>query len=258
MGRNLRHLNPGMPAVEAPGRRHRLLQYSLRSMLFLMLLMSIVMGRLTVKLQSARRQKEAVERVKTLGGVVSEDVWVQGPALSTCGPNQRPSPWLERLLGEDIFSTIRFVRLPELTTDVGLVPLGDLPKLETLDLGRTKITDAALAHLRGLTELNWLNLSGTPVTDSGLVHLKGLTEIQILHLSHTDVTDAGLKHLKALTRLSELDLSATKVTDAGLDHLEGLTELRHLYLGATKVTDAGLERLKKLSGLKSLDLARRR
>ena len=57
MGRNLRHLNPGMPAVEAPGRRHRLLQYSLRSMLFLMLLMSIVMGRLTVKLQRRRGVK---------------------------------------------------------------------------------------------------------------------------------------------------------------------------------------------------------
>ena len=44
------------------------------------------------------------------------------------------------------------------------------------------MTDAGLVHLKGLTKLQTLDLGSTKVTDAGLVHLKGLTQLQSLEL----------------------------------------------------------------------------
>ena len=110
-------------------------------------------------------------------------------------------------------------------------------------LSGPKVTDVGLVHLKGLTRLQSLTRYGPKVTDAGLVHLKGLTKLKTLDLRFTDVTGSGLVHLKGLTKLQSLDLSLTKVTDAGLVHLKGLTKLKSLDLGNTKVTAAGVKDL---------------
>ena len=180
-------------------RRHWF-QYSLRSLLLLTLLPRLGMSWIAVKMQTARRQKEAVEAIRKLGGRVEYDYEVDqsGNPISYASP---PEPvWLRNMLGEDFFATV---------VDVSL--------------DNSSVTDAALEHLKGLTQLQWLALDGTPVTDAGLKHLKNLTRLQWLGLDATQVTDAGLEHLKRLSRLQSLGLGNTEVTDAGLEHLKGLT-----------------------------------
>ena len=187
--------------------RLRWFQYSLRSLLLVMLLASIAMSWVAVRMQKARKQKEAVEEIKKSRG------WVEyhpGPA------------WLRNLLGEDCFATVVHVSLHSQITDAGF-----------------------LKHLKGLTQLQQLDLNGTPVTDASLEHLKGLTQLQQLDLGGAQVTDAGLEHLKGLTQLQTLELAWTHVTDAGLEHLKGLTQLRTLDLNYTKVTDEGLKKLQQ-------------
>ena len=66
-----------------------------------------------------------------------------------------------------------FLQGPKVT-DVGLVHLKELTRLEGLGLHHTQITDAGLVHLKGMNELEWLDLNGTAVTDAGLAHLKDL------------------------------------------------------------------------------------
>jgi len=91
-----------------------------------------------------------------------------------------------------------------------------------VDLRFSKITDVGMIHLKELTKLETLRLSlSTMITDAGLVHLKGLTNLRTLDLKTTlQITDAGLVHLKGLTNLQELDLEDTQATDAGIAELQ--------------------------------------
>ncbi len=201
--------------------RLRWFQYSLRTLLLVMLLASIGMSWVAVRMQRARKQKAAVEAIKKLGGFVFYDYeFDQSGILQDRTP---PGPaWLGDFLGEDFLAAILAVRL-----------------------AGTQVNDAGVRNLRGLTQLQQLYLWDSQITDAGLEHLKGMTKLQTLDLSGTRVTDAGLEHLEKLTKLQRLDLFATEVTDAGLEYLKGLTQLKTLDLGQTNVTDDGVKRLQR-------------
>ena len=190
--------------------KRRWLQFSLRTLLVLMLVCGCALGWLRHEVQRARAQREAAKPLEELGGDVVYNR-VGGPVAY----------WLGQLLGED---------------------LDFEPTVVSLD--GTPVTDAGLTHLKGLPQLRTLILSHSKITDAGLVHLKGLPQLQTLILNHSEVTDAGLEHLQGLTQLTVLGLSSTQITDAGLEHLQGLKQLRWLYLGRTQVTDAGVYELK--------------
>ena len=57
-------------------------------------------------------------------------------------------------------------------TDLGLVPISGLPRLEKLALYGSGFTDEGLAHLRSIRPLRELNLLDTKVTKEGLSDLK--------------------------------------------------------------------------------------
>ena len=57
-------------------------------------------------------------------------------------------------------------------TDEGLINLGKLTKLKSLDIYSHRITDAGLLHLRGLTKLESLTIDGKQITDLGLAELQ--------------------------------------------------------------------------------------
>ena len=250
----------------------RRFQFSIRSLLVLVVVVAIPCSWFAVEMKEARKQQKAVEEIRKSHGLVQYD-W-------EAGVPKPPAPvWLLHPLGDDFFSDVAWVfasdtqftdaalkdlkdwtELQELDlpntriTDAGLKNLEGLTKLQRLLLPFTKVTDAGLRHLKGLTRLDTLLLSHTQVTDAGLVHLESLTQLETLDLDHTQVADAGLQHLRCLTRLKSLSLSNTRVTDAGLVHLKSLTQLGCLWLGGTQVTDAGLEHLRGLSKLDSLEL----
>lgn len=235
----------GMTTRES--KRRRWYQYRLRTLLVFVLLASIGLSWFGVKLNQARKQREAVGAIEEFGGGVER----KGTAPNGLG-------WLQRVFGDDFFKSVVHVELSrprEFNRHVGdLTYLKGLTDLQGLDLTDTQVSDAGMEHLKGLTKLHILGLGGTQVSDAGLEHLKGLANLEVLSLGGTQVSDAGLEHLKGLTKLSALDLRSTKVRDAGLEQLKGLTNLRVLFLGGTQVIDAGMEYLKGLTGLVLLAL----
>ena len=184
------------PQPAAPKPKRRWFQYSLRTLLLFMLLVSIGMSWVAVKMQQARRQKEAVEAIEKVGGGVIYDYQVTSatyiPATRPRGP-----AWIRSLLGEDLFRQAFYVFLDG-DQEAGLEQLKRLPYLQGLSL--TRLMDSELEHVKG--------------------HLKGLTQLATLDLRYTQVTDASLNHLKELTQLQTLYLGGTKVTDEGVKKLQ--------------------------------------
>jgi Leucine-rich repeat (LRR) protein len=254
-------------------------QFSLRSLLVLVVVVAIPCSWLAVEMKKATEQREAVEAIAKLGGVEGYD-WQfdkDGHHLPNTGP---PEPtWLLIWLGDDFFAAVvsaQFTDRP--ITDIDLAQLRGFKHLRTLDLDRTNITDAGLehiarlpqlqklgleftqvtevglAHIAKLPQLKWLDLNGTKVTDAGLEHLKGLSKLQGLGLDGTKVTNTGLRHIAEMTRLQELWLTDTKVTDEGLAHIAGMTQLETLALDGTNITDSGLAHLDRLAQLQWLRL----
>jgi hypothetical protein len=225
--------------------RRRWFQYSLRSLMLVMLLASLGMSWFAVRMKRAQKQKHAVEEIRKLGGIVRYDYAVDtsghwSPRAVPPGPG-----WLRNLLGEDFFTTVYGVIFsPFSIGDSTLEYLEGLTQVRVLHLDVTHVSDAGLKHLRGLTQLQELGLNGTQVTDAGMEALSGLTRLQVLDLSHTQISDVGLGHLKALKQLKCLDLDGTRITDAGLQHLNGLAQLQTLIPGAL-VTDEGVKKLQQ-------------
>jgi hypothetical protein len=184
------------PPTTAKSRR-RWLQFSLRTLLALMLVCGCGLGWLAHEIHQARQQREAVKAIAT------RQHWVSYAPNGSSSTIETGLAWLRRLVGEEeLFKTLTEVGLVgHQTTDAGLVHLEGLAPLRRLYLGDSDVTDAGLVHLRGLTNLKLLNLRGTLVTDAGLTHLRGLTQLQRLDLSGTQVTAAGVAELqKALPK----------------------------------------------------------
>ena len=151
-------------------RRLRWFQYSLRTLLFVMLLASIGMSWVAVRIRNARKQKAAVEAIEKLGGEVTYD-WTFDKSQS--GP---PGPaWMRGLLGADFFGKVVIVSLDfTQVTDTGLEPLEGLSQLKGLFLSGTHVTDAGLKHISKLNQLQTLSLIGTQVTDVGFGTTRGI------------------------------------------------------------------------------------
>jgi len=229
--------------------KRRWAQFSLATMF---VVVTVLCVSLSVVVNRAHRQRDAVAAIEALGGRV---YYVKPDQNAT---EAFPRRFLRSRLPRDYFDEVRYVDFWSTfdLTDAGLARLQDLTGLQELRLGGPEITDAGLAYLHRLPGLQYLRLylSDTQVTDAGLAHLRGLTGLQVLHLDGTQVTDAGLPHLQGLSGLKSLNLSSTQVTGVGLAHLDGLTALQVLDLGGTQVTDAGLAHLQGLTGLQELHL----
>jgi len=143
-------------------------------------------------------------------------------------------------------------------SDVGLLYLKPLPRLENLRLGvyreGAKITDEGLKTVGEMTRLKFLDLSGTKITNDGLLHLKELKRLTRLCLEDTKVTEAGLENLEPLTALEDLRLYLGRsVTDVGAEHLSKLKSLRRVT-DNMELTDKGVAALARLPNLEQLEL----
>lgn len=147
-----------------------------------------------------------------------------------------------RLRGLNLGST------PHLS-DAGLWPLLKLKELDSLGLNwATAITSRGMIPVGKMTHLRTLDLSGTKVGDDGLRNLAGLTGLRRLGLNvdrKPGISSAGLRHLGGMTELEHLDLFSTRVTDADVPFLAGFKKLKEVTLFDTGVTFDGAERLRK-------------
>jgi len=171
--------------------RRRWLQFSLWTLMVLVVLVSVPLGWLEMNVRQARIRREAVSKIQELGGTVYYDY------DRDIDPRPSGLKWAWDLLGHDFF------------LDVDSIDVQDRP-----------VTDVELVRLQPLTHLRYLDLTNTHVTDAGLEHIKGLRQIERLKVGSTRITDAGLEHLRALSRLYELHLNGTQVTDEGVAELQ--------------------------------------
>jgi hypothetical protein len=222
----------------------RWVQFSLRTLLVFMLLVTIGCGWFARKLYKARQQRQAVATIIGMGGGVRYD-FEQDPVKV-----KRKAGWLVNLLGQDFFQDVVSASVGANVTQEVLTRLDWLHHLNQLGFRDSSIYDGDLSHLHQWPELQYLYLSGTEITDAGLKYVERCSNLICLDVSETKITDVGLKSIQRLARLERLRLGATKITDSGLDCLKTLSQLRNLDVGATQVTDAGLETLRSaLPGL---------
>jgi internalin A len=233
--------------------RRTLLSFSVRGMIVLVLVIGVWLGWIV---RSARIQRVAVTAIEKERGTVYYDWEFSNGDYSQEGNPAAPD-WLINLIGADYFGLVTAVSLYSLSTetfDTVIVQVGNLTRLQTLNLEGSSISDAGLARLHGLTELSKLDLIRTRVTDAGLLHLKTMTSLTYLDLRNTEITDAGLAHLKGLSKLSELFVNSIAITDAGLANLRELTNLSHLSLNHTH---AGAKRIRAMpNGIVSMIMIR--
>ncbi len=216
--------------------KRRWYQFSLRTLLIGVLVVSLPLSWVACRMQKRRKQREAVTAIVKAGGKVSYDY---DRIAEPCIPK-----WARALLGDSFFYDVKSVVAYGSFGDDEASHLKELTNLTALYLTATQVTDAGLECLEGSTKLTTLDLNYTQVTDAGLEHIEGLKNLRYLSLCGTQITDAGLENLKGLTDLTGVDLDRTQITDNGLEHLEGLTNLRHLNLRWTQVTPEGVRKLR--------------
>ncbi len=245
-----------MTKTTKPTPKRRWFRFSLRTLLIVVLLLSLPLGWFALKMREAEKQRKAVEAIEKAGGTVWYD-YQEDESGMLMAELEPPAPtWLRELVGEDFFSdviVVSFVDAPEVG-NAALEHFKVLTRLKWLLLYGTQVTDVGLENLSGLAELESLNIDAAHVTDEGLKYLTGLTNLHDLNISRTRITDEGLEYLKGMPSLEFLSLSETQLTNAGCLHLKWLINLRVLDLGGTQVTDEGLEHIKKLIELEYLDL----
>ena len=150
--------------TEPPKRRW--FQFRLRTLLIVVLVLSLPLSWFGARLRKARRQRETVEEIRQAGSTAHYD-WERMGGM-------KPShSRLHSFLGDDFFEKV--VRVD-------------------LDGTHVFVTDTMLKHLdlRRLPYLQDLRFWNTQVTDGGLQHLEDLTGLRSLHLCGTQITDVGM------------------------------------------------------------------
>jgi len=122
----------------------RRFQFSIRSLLVLVIVVAVPFSWLAVEMKAAREQKEAVEAIMKVGGAVVYDWKLDAGGFFL--PNAQPPvpAWLRKLLGDDFFGAVDRVAAPLDVTDEGLIQVARLTQLRHLDLTKTKVTDAGV------------------------------------------------------------------------------------------------------------------
>ncbi len=248
-------------------------RFSLRGMLLAVTLVCIW---LSVQVNSARRQRQAVEAILKAGGGISFDYQkVAVPGKPNAFEIDRDAPpvgpgWLRAGLGEDYFRTAIGVSLPgnEISeTDFAL--LANLPRLESVFLcevkvvpqnsgSKRRIQDTDLKIFKNLNQLREFTLLTSDVDGSGLASLLNSKQLTDLRISNSPINDQGLVQIGKLTALEKLIIEPPRkanITDNGFKLLRNLVNLESLYLVDTHISDAGLITLKDLTKLKDADLS---
>lgn len=253
-------------------------QFSLRSLLLVILLAALWFSWRSANLRRAARESEVVAK---LGGAADQTGRVSGSVTSVT-LNASATDEHMKLLTE--LPMLRFLMIEESRiSDKGFAALKGSRQLVYLEVASTTISSAELrcllpTHIECLTLRNCrlrdlgpallllnelqdqmaglfdLDLSGTRIENEEVVHLKTLHEALALNLNDTNIDDSTLAHLGQISRLSCLELRSTQITDVGVSHLAKLPELVLLDLSQTRISDASVKHLAKLSSLLSLKL----
>src|ERR1700730_8857612 len=131
--------------AEKPKSRRRWLQFRLRSVFILMLLIGVGMTWLVAVKKKAERQRAIVEQIRKDGGWVFYDYQFDHSGRLIARAEPAAPAWLRMLLGDDFFTNVVGVHAKSRGI---LGSLRELDRLATLDLMDSNLGDADLAHLQ--------------------------------------------------------------------------------------------------------------
>ena len=107
-------------------------QFSIRSLLVLVVAVAVPCSWLAVEMKAAREQATTVEEIVVLGGIV-EDHDLEADANGRFVPPRQPSepPWLRKVLGNHFFTDVVVIKLSKIqSTEVPLAYIVGLPRRE--------------------------------------------------------------------------------------------------------------------------------
>ncbi|MEX2027126.1 MAG: hypothetical protein WEH44_07490, partial [Pirellulaceae bacterium] len=220
-----------------------------------MLLVSMLAGLVGIRVQRARRQRDAAVSLGRIGGQLTYASNDSVPLVVR--------DLLEPQLGRDFFDSVveADIELRFADTTPGHLAawrhIGALPQLTTLRVDypqRYPRSRFNIGPIRRLTKLHTLKIRDARIDGDDLAPLAKMLSLAELDLSHNQVGDAAWRHLAAAPKLHKLDASYSFVSDQGAAHLAGCQHLRHLVLRRTNITDRGAAELAKLPSLETLDL----
>lgn len=119
--------------------------------------------------------------------------------------------------------------------------VGQLVRLETVQVGPSKIGKAEAAQIVTLPQLKTLVLGDCEITNAGFVELARSKTIVDLFLVRTPTSDAEVEPLAAMKQLTNLSIQGTRITEAGFKRLKAA--LPKCNVGWEDPTQAILTRL---------------
>ncbi len=248
-------------ALECRRRRRRLSQWTLRELLFGVLLVACFFAWWQVN--NHRRADE--ERV--LQDLRTEAAKSGGSIGPTFGKYVGPV-WLRRLFGYGAADAFQAQNAIAYQKPAGVVTAADLEPLVP-HLARLKYfdtfgisTDATIdlsacetiARIPRIKRLRFYsNTTSIRISEAELHPLIGMTDLKRLEFNHCREI-RGSHLLESLTNLERLDVYTTKIDDPGLGFLVGMKKLRRLGLHYVPCDDTAVENISRLQNLERLEL----
>lgn len=214
--------------MATPAKRRSRIQISLRMLLIVVAIMSLVFG----YQRRYGRQHRAAERLEGYGAKItyhrSPVAWV---------------PWLG-----DKVRDVEAVDLSHRNPDAEAIQLLiRFPRLQRLYLARTQVSDDELTVIARLRNLRRLAVWGTRIRDPGVEALAGLENLQALDVHATSLSEKSLDTFATLPQLRELKFDFRNYSDQGLRALSNLPPLDWGELHCRGITDDGLDSLGQIS-----------
>lgn len=218
-------IDPPRAESDAP---HRWSQFSLRTLLLAVTVSGILFGWIGVVVNRAAKQKNAVARIRQLGGTVH---------YSNLDENGEPAvpEWLTQLVGDDFFFDVELVQLASNQatqfTDADLAFFENLLGLKSLFLPADQLSDDALRKLLArLKSLNTLALTNGKMDRRRVEVLNGCANLKSLMLIGVQFERDDPPRIHDWPELEEVTFHHTDFTLADLPLLSGLPNLRKLTI----------------------------
>lgn len=220
-------MNATEPGPIALRRKRHWTRYSLRTLLLLMTVLALCLGRWA---HESRQEKRALK------ALANRDFWYQYDyKFGAVG----------ELTGAEFFRRVTEVHAITSLSDDDLVLIGRFKHLRHLSNTSSEQVYGGQRLELTLDNPGIRNPVDARISDVGLERLRGLSELRWLVLFYTRITDDGLRHLVNMKRLELLKIGSSHITDQGVAHLSQLTSLRSRYLNGTAISDVGVAELQR-------------
>jgi hypothetical protein len=264
-------MNALVPETQGREPNRRWLQFSLRSLLLFVLMVSIACSWFAVRLRKAEKQKAAVAAFEKAGGFVRYDFDPGDPSdpfyRSRRLDLDPPYPaWLVKQLGIDFFADATGAVYfpweltvmncsgppPPLPPNFDFDILTRLPRLQALTVFIRDSGD--FEKIARLVQIGHLNIIANGYGDENLAHLRALVRLRSISLFGFTI-QSGLQHLAALLQLSEMRLSACRFASSDMVPAVRLGQIEELDFDRTYDVNVALTWVKDSPRLRRLRIS---